>query len=253
MCGVSKKRWHRAQKYEYNFQQRKALHIRGNEKSIIGRRIMRARGLCDLLTPFLKFSESTRILEVGSGPHGIVFFLEKGDRFAMDPLADYYHQAFSLLQAGSKAKPVCGRGENIPFPAVMFDLIISDNVLDHTMDPEAVIREIYRVLKPGGVLLLQVNVHRWTGYFLSQIHEKFLGGRWIFMNWFAPHPFYFRYSDVIQLVSKNRFHVALSELQPYLYESDSTLSFLGRLKRMVRKILFHTNYCTVVCLKEYAD
>ena len=51
---------------------------------------------------------------------------------------------------------VVGRGEQIPFAEAQFDLVICTQVLEYIPEPAAVIAEIYRVLKPGGVLLLSV-------------------------------------------------------------------------------------------------
>ena len=38
----------------------------------------------------------------------------------------------------------------LPFPAATFDLVISRSVVEHLADPAEVMREIARVLKPGG-------------------------------------------------------------------------------------------------------
>jgi SAM-dependent methyltransferase len=51
---------------------------------------------------------------------------------------------------------VLARGEQIPFASAMFDLVICTQVLEYVLDPEVVIAEIYRVLKPGGYLMLSV-------------------------------------------------------------------------------------------------
>ena len=47
-------------------------------------------------------------------------------------------------------------GEDIPLRTGEFDLVFCTQVLEYIPDPRAVIAEIYRVLKPGGTLLLSV-------------------------------------------------------------------------------------------------
>ena len=49
-----------------------------------------------------------------------------------------------------------GRAERIPVDAASVDLVITQETLEHVVDPVAAIREIARVLKPGGRLYLQV-------------------------------------------------------------------------------------------------
>jgi len=51
---------------------------------------------------------------------------------------------------------VGGAGEHLPFPDASFDLVLSHEVLEHVQDDEQSAREIVRVLKPGGRLVLFV-------------------------------------------------------------------------------------------------
>ena len=51
---------------------------------------------------------------------------------------------------------VVGSAEQLPFGAERFDLVICTQVLQYVPDPQAAIREMARVLKPGGHLFLSV-------------------------------------------------------------------------------------------------
>jgi len=58
------------------------------------------------------------------------------------------------------AKVTCG--ESIPYDDDSFDVVFSDNVLEHLEEPERVFQEINRVLKPGGVFLFKTpNKHHY--------------------------------------------------------------------------------------------
>jgi ubiquinone/menaquinone biosynthesis C-methylase UbiE len=43
----------------------------------------------------------------------------------------------------------------IPYPDASFDLVFSDNVLEHLADPKEVFHEVTRVLKPGGLFMFK--------------------------------------------------------------------------------------------------
>jgi SAM-dependent methyltransferase len=49
-----------------------------------------------------------------------------------------------------------GKGEFLPFPTNTFDLVLSHEVLEHVQNDQMAVNEIFRVLKPGGRLVLFV-------------------------------------------------------------------------------------------------
>ncbi len=49
---------------------------------------------------------------------------------------------------------VIGNGENLPFPTDSFDILITFEVIEHTVDTRKFVSEISRVLKPGGKLII---------------------------------------------------------------------------------------------------
>ncbi len=57
---------------------------------------------------------------------------------------------------------VVGLADDLPFPDASFDAVLCSQVLEHVEEPAAVIREISRVLRPGGVLFL--STHGSVGY-----------------------------------------------------------------------------------------
>ncbi len=51
------------------------------------------------------------------------------------------------------------RGEDLPFEDATVDLVVLNHIYEHVVDPEAVLADIHRVLRPGGLLYLGVG-HR---------------------------------------------------------------------------------------------
>lgn len=50
---------------------------------------------------------------------------------------------------------------DLPFKAGTFDIVFSSEVVEHTPDPAAAVRELYRVVKPGGRLVLSTPNWIW--------------------------------------------------------------------------------------------
>ncbi len=59
-----------------------------------------------------------------------------------------------------------GTGDKIPYNDNQFDVVISNNVLEHLAEPDVVFREAWRVLKPGGLFLAKTP-NKW--YYVSII------------------------------------------------------------------------------------
>jgi ubiquinone/menaquinone biosynthesis C-methylase UbiE len=113
------------------------------------------RHLAELDVPFNSFREQS-ILDVGCGPVGIVFFLDARNSVGLDPLAGQYSQWNGYW--GKRVNLIPAEGENMPLADNSFDSVFCINVLDHTFNPRGVLSEINRVLKPGGRVILHVDL-----------------------------------------------------------------------------------------------
>jgi ubiquinone/menaquinone biosynthesis C-methylase UbiE len=73
---------------------------------------------------------------------------------------------------------VRGSGLKLPFADATFDRIICAEVLEHVPDYPAMLREIHRVLKPGGLLAVSVPrfVPEWICWQLSDAYHEVEGG-----------------------------------------------------------------------------
>jgi SAM-dependent methyltransferase len=185
-----KRRARRALERQLDYQRRKADRLQGNEARIIAGMAEHSAAVRAKLNAVMPISREAKVLEVGSGAHGLIFFFDAAEKVGVDPLADHYRELFPVWQ--SKAKTLAAFGENLPFAAGAFDIVLSDNVVDHAEDPRRILEEMVRVLKPGGLLYFTVNVHHPLYHWAASLHAawKALGIRFEITP-FADHTVHF--------------------------------------------------------------
>jgi len=147
----------RALERQLAYQQEKAKHLRGHEEEVIAAMMKSSRRVRDLLEQFQPIAKDARVIEVGSGAHGLIFCFDGYARVGVDPLAVDYGGLFPRWQR--RAQTVAAVGESLPFHDQSFDVVLCDNVVDHAESPPQIVRELVRILAPGGLLYFTVNIH----------------------------------------------------------------------------------------------
>lgn len=107
------------------------------------------------------------VLDLGSGPGRHAFeTLRRGARVVLcdydtDELAKARTLSAAMVEVGELASvdamaTTQGDGVHLPFPDGTFDRIVAAEVLEHIPDDEGAIAELFRVLKPGGVMAVTI-------------------------------------------------------------------------------------------------
>jgi SAM-dependent methyltransferase len=100
---------------------------------------------------------SGMLLDIGCGKKPYAAYLSN--------VTSYIGLDMPFSMHGHSDIDVFGTGLDLPFAAGSFDNILCTEVLEHTAQPVVALREMYRVVKPGGSLLLTVP-------FSEQLHEE---------------------------------------------------------------------------------
>jgi SAM-dependent methyltransferase len=183
-----------------------------------------------------------KILDVGCGlgMYSQEFSQEGALVFGIDVDGKKIEQAKGLFP---KINFQTAGAEKIPFANNSFDLVFLHEVLEHVKDEEKTIKEIVRVLKTGGRLILFVP-NRW---FPFETHGLYLGKKYIFgniplLNWlpnklrniFAPHVRTYTAKRLKSLLEKRGLEIKLVDfVWPAFDRIERKFSLPGRMLKAI--------------------
>jgi ubiquinone/menaquinone biosynthesis C-methylase UbiE len=104
--------------------------------------------------------DSDRILDVGCGAGNMLERFRQGHLYGVDISNFVLEQAKRRL--GDRVVIQRGNAENLPFRSESLDKIFCSEVIEHTLHPEKVVGEIFRVLKKGGLCVMSFPNERFT-------------------------------------------------------------------------------------------
>lgn len=158
----------RALERQLAYQRAKAAHVAGREGEYVEAMRVHSARVRARLEEVRPVGADARVLEVGSGAHGLVFYFGASRAIGVDPLACDYAALFPAWQR--RAQTVAAAGERLPFADSSFDVVLCDNVVDHAEDPARIVRELARVVAPGGLVYFTVNFHHPVYHAAARLH-----------------------------------------------------------------------------------
>lgn len=210
-----------------------------------------------------EFNIKGRVLDVGGCEGKLRHFLQKDSvplYVSVDPLINVFQNFESrpnLLKAYPCLNKPCNflscHAENLPFIANTFDWVHMRSVLDHFQDPYLALKEAYRVLKPGGSLLIGSTVYGGKSslkiedrdvalrHLISMVVCKFRAAgvkslieaaiKKIFKRkgWATSHTFDWKYEDLINLLHITEFVVS----KEYWEKSPATMCVYLEAKKLI--------------------
>lgn len=120
-----------------------------------------------------------RLLEVGCGMGTDLLQFSRGGARCVG--IDLTPRSIEITQHrfklyGADGAFMISDGEHLPFRDESFDVVYSNGVLHHTPDTEGAIREVHRVLRPGGVAKVMLYHRNSLNYWLEIVVRRGLLG-----------------------------------------------------------------------------
>ncbi|QWC83868.1 class I SAM-dependent methyltransferase [Nocardioidaceae bacterium] len=169
--------------------------MRANERPEVGQPIdLGASGVYKRLAAFERHWDLSggALLDLGCGNGAYTVELAKRYNHvdAVDPTAEHLELFRRSMPEKSREKITLheGVGESLPFPDDHFDAVTCIEVLEHVSDVGATVREVLRVLRPGGVFLVTVP-NRGFPFETHMVHvagKRFPGRRLPGLPWVPP-------------------------------------------------------------------
>lgn len=144
----------------------------------VGRRRLFGRLIKDI-----EIKKDARILDIGSSTGTNLRMLHDLGYKYVEGL-DQSDEAIALCKSKGFMNVITGNACRLPYTDGSFDLVLATDIIEHIDDDISALREIYRVLKPGGKTLISVPAFDflWGSQDIISHHKRRYRGKDVLMR-----------------------------------------------------------------------
>ena len=102
---------------------------------------------CELLNSNYKPTLNKKIADIGCGAGFVINSLDAFEKVAVDISLN------QLKRVDPSITRIRANVENLPIQDKYFDVVVCTDIFEHVQDEKALVKEVSRILKPGGMLL----------------------------------------------------------------------------------------------------
>lgn len=138
--------------------------------------------------------------------------------------------------------------EDCAFPDNHFDVVTMFHSLEHHVSPTKTLTEVYRILKTGGILIVEVPR-------FDSVYSTIFGDKWFHLD-VPRHLFHFNENTLEKLFTKAKFRVIKKKQFDIMYDSfgalQSILNFLCSKPNLLNDInTKRTSFKSILISKQY--
>ncbi|HNR54948.1 MAG TPA: class I SAM-dependent methyltransferase [Flavobacteriales bacterium] len=115
--------------------------------------------------------EARDILDAGCGTGGTLSAIKQAFPDAMLNGLDIAEQACDFTSSKTGASVTVGSVDALPYPDASFDALVSLDVLGYAIDLDAAVAGFLRVLRPGGLCVINLAAYQW----MLSYHDRAVG------------------------------------------------------------------------------
>jgi SAM-dependent methyltransferase len=168
--------------------------------------------------------EKGRVLDIGCGTgEALASWREGFVRHGVEPS----RFAAERARATAGADVHVGTLETARYPSGYFDVVTAFDVLEHLPDPRRLLQEVARVLRPGGLLVVETgNIH--------SLNARLAAGHWYYVR-LPGHLSFFGPSTLRRVLDETGYHAPT--IMPTHHGGAGLAQLLGYAKAMTRHLL----------------